>query len=86
MCYVPGAVECTLQILPGFVLKTAPWVRYYYYPWFTDEGTEAQRGQKLTQDHSARKWKSQDWNPGWLDSESLFVAMYFANSFKPKSD
>ena len=58
--YVAGAVECALQIVPGFVLKTAPWVRYYCYPWFTDEKTEAQRGQKLTQDHSAGKWKSQD--------------------------
>ena len=84
--YVPGAFECVLQILPAFVLLTAQWIRYYCYPWFTDEGTEAQRGRKLTQDHSARKWKSQGLSPGWLDSESVFIAMCFANSFKPKSD
>ena len=80
--YVPGAVECALQILPRFVLITAPWVRYYCYPWFTDDRTEEQRGRKLTQGHTASKWQSQDWNPGWLDSEPLF----YDNSIKPKSD
>lgn len=32
-----------LQVLSDRLLKTTLWDRYYHYPHFTDEGSEAQR-------------------------------------------
>ena len=41
--YVPETNLSSLQVLTHFIL-TIPWGGHYYYPHFTEEETEAQKG------------------------------------------
>lgn len=42
-------------------------------PQLTEEKTEAQRGQVITQGHTAKKWQNQDSNPGLIAKPLLAV-------------